>query len=118
MPKWHGQSSNLSSRSFYSTLRYIYTTLIVPHFSTQLAIRQNKRDKKIKQLLDAMRDAYDFGGSTKEIPELALDDRRQEVIKRLFQQAYDCAWFIHEYISPGYGRYLFSMPVERISDLK
>lgn len=68
----------------------------------KMAIKQNKRDQKIKELLGAMNDAFDFAGSTNAIPE--LDDRRREVINQLSKQTYECAHFIRDYISLKYGK--------------
>jgi hypothetical protein len=55
----------------------------------------------ISQLLAAMKDTYAFILLTKPLRIEDLGQSRREVIKKLLQQTYDCAWFIRDYTSRG-----------------
>ena len=56
----------------------------------------------IFELLDAMNDAYDFVDHKKLLRMEDLGDTQKEIIKKLLQQTYDCAWFIRDYTSHGF----------------
>jgi hypothetical protein len=64
--------------------------------------KQKERDGMIFELLDAMNDSYDFVDHTKPLRIEDLSDTRKEIIKKLLQQTYDCAWFIRDYTSHGF----------------
>jgi hypothetical protein len=69
--------------------------------------KQNKRDEMIFELLDAMNEAYDFVDHSKPLRIDDLGDTRKEIVKKLLQQTYDCAWFIRDYTSRGFCESIF-----------
>ena len=52
-------------------------------------------------------DAYDFADLTKSIEDIGRS--RKEIIKKMLQQTYDCAWFIRDYTSRGLCEFFFTL---------
>jgi hypothetical protein len=59
-----------------------------------------KRDVAVQQLLDTIRDLYKNVLSAKP---LEVIGSHEETAKRIYQQTVECAWFIHDYASHGFG---------------
>jgi hypothetical protein len=52
-----------------------------------------------------MKDMYDFVNVALPIQKEDLGEAREEIFKCMFQQTYDCAWFIRDYASRGFCEY-------------
>lgn len=63
---------------------------------------QKERDERILGLLDTINNSYDFVDTTKPLRTEDLGSARKEIIKKMLQQTYDCAWFIRDYTSRGF----------------
>jgi hypothetical protein len=99
---------------------HIYTLdsviLSYAYLKPQMIEKQKKRDEMIFELLDAMNNAYDFVDHTKPLRIDDLGDTRKEIIKKLLQQTYDCAWFIRDYTSRGFCESIFFRNVNCLID--
>jgi hypothetical protein len=50
-----------------------------------------------------MKDIYDFVVSANPLQAQDISEARRKVVKLMLQQTYDCAWFIKDYASRGFG---------------
>jgi hypothetical protein len=63
----------------------------------QLLQKQKARDKSIRDLVEAMNNAYQF------ILDRAKSERTSDLLSRLEKQTVECAFFVRAYVEQGMG---------------
>jgi hypothetical protein len=85
-------------------------------YSFQAAQKQVEREKQVLGLVKFIEDTIDFLIASRELQDNKMSQGQKEICRAMLQQSAECGYFIRDYASHGFCKYLsFMMSFSNLS---